>query len=364
MGNGTGFANLHRELDVYNNSDDAINRWRRKMKKCILFVLFWGVQFVNGQSYWTQQGNDIYYNSGNVGIGTITPQTRLDVHDGNIRIFKTGWPSLILQDKDTDELDVNYTGTILFNDKNGSETGWLGYGSSGNNDFSIRNSLNSKLRFYTNSELQMIISEEGNVGIGTPDPTFTIGKGLVISHSNAGLKFNTTADGGWGFTEYSKNDAVKFIAGYRDSDESYRIISGTTLGSSNGIIVTNNGSVGIGNANPAPSTYKLAVSGKIGATEIEVKQNIPDYVFEKEYNLRSLGQVEAFIKEEGHLPDIPSAKEFEGRRVAIGEMQEKHLQKIEELTLYLIEQNKMLQQQANKIAQLEQKLEEIQHVSK
>ena len=100
-------------------------------------------------------------------------------------------------------------------------------------------------------------------------------------------------------------------------------------------LTINNGNVGIGTTNP---TEKLVVDGKIIAEEVKV-QNVPasDYVFEPDYNLLSLQEVETFIKENKHLPDIPSAQEFKENGVGLGEMDNMLLRKVEELTLYVIQ---------------------------
>ena len=123
----------------------------------------------------------------------------------------------------------------------------------------------------------------------------------------------------------------------------FRILANKTSSQENKSLFFINGTqgnIGIGTENT--NNYKLSVKGKIGAEEIEVIQTIADYVFEDDYNLRSLEEVEQFIIKNKHLPEIPSAKEFEGKKVAVGKMQERHLQKIEELTLYIIDQNKRI----------------------
>ncbi len=96
--------------------------------------------------------------------------------------------------------------------------------------------------------------------------------------------------------------------------------------------------VGIG-TDVIPEGYALGVAGKIMAEEVEVRLavNWPDYVFKDDYNRASLEDVNAFIKENGHLPDVPSAEEIERNGVSLGEMDAILLRKIEELTLYLIE---------------------------
>ncbi|WP_077413885.1 cell wall anchor protein [Chryseobacterium sp. JV274] len=100
--------------------------------------------------------------------------------------------------------------------------------------------------------------------------------------------------------------------------------------------------------------------GKIKAKEVEVKANVwADYVFKKEYHLRSLEDVEKHINEKGHLPNIPTAQEVLENGINVAEMNSKLLEKIEELTLYSIEQNKKLQQQSQKIEILEKQSEEL-----
>ncbi|MEN2436799.1 cell wall anchor protein [Weeksellaceae bacterium A-14] len=82
-------------------------------------------------------------------------------------------------------------------------------------------------------------------------------------------------------------------------------------------------------------------NGKITAKEIEVKANVwADYVFKEGYPLNSLENVESYITEYGHLPNIPSAAEIQKNGINVAEMESKLLEKIEELTLYIIEQNK------------------------
>lgn len=84
-----------------------------------------------------------------------------------------------------------------------------------------------------------------------------------------------------------------------------------------------------------------------------MQSNWPDYIFGKNHTLPTLKEVENHIVEKGHLKDIPSAKEVESNGYSLGEMDSKLLQKIEELTLYVIEQNKELKILQKKIAKLE-----------
>lgn len=106
------------------------------------------------------------------------------------------------------------------------------------------------------------------------------------------------------------------------------------------MVMTNSGNIGIGTL--TPNQYKLAVEGTLGARRIKVTQqaNWADFVFHKDYKLPHLQEVEKFIQDNGHLPEIPTAAEVKENGVDVGEMNKLLLQKVEELTLYLIQQQK------------------------
>ncbi len=113
--------------------------------------------------------------------------------------------------------------------------------------------------------------------------------------------------------------------------------------------------VGIGTTNP---DSKLTVKGKIHAEEVKVDLSVPgpDYVFKEDYDLRTLEETQNYIKEHGHLPNIPSAKEMEKNGVELGTMNMKLLEKIEELTLYTLEQQQQLQNQQKELKNKELKI--------
>lgn len=112
------------------------------------------------------------------------------------------------------------------------------------------------------------------------------------------------------------------------------------------------GKVGVRTNNPGD--YDLAVKGKVHAQEIKVDiDQWPDYVFKKEYLPLSLKEVEKHIHEKGHLPGIPSAKEVENHGIELGAMNKKLLEKIEELTLYLIELKKDNEKMNNRLILME-----------
>jgi hypothetical protein len=116
------------------------------------------------------------------------------------------------------------------------------------------------------------------------------------------------------------------------------------------VTIATDGSMGLGTASP---THKLTVNGAIRAKEIIVDTGWADYVFSPDYRLAPLAEVEAHIKEKGHLPDVPSAKEVAERGVSIGESQALLLRKVEELTLHVIALSKADEEQKSKIRQLE-----------
>lgn len=125
--------------------------------------------------------------------------------------------------------------------------------------------------------------------------------------------------------------------------------------------IKGNGDVGIGTTNP--NSWKLAVNGKIRAKEIKVETGWSDFVFFDNYKLPTLLEVENHIQEKGHLKDIPSAKEVKKNGIYLGEMNAKLLQKIEELTLYTIQQQKeieILKKENEESILISKKLHELQ----
>ncbi|BFP39319.1 hypothetical protein FGF1_01640 [Flavobacteriaceae bacterium GF1] len=112
------------------------------------------------------------------------------------------------------------------------------------------------------------------------------------------------------------------------------------------------GNVGIGTLNPRA---KLSVEGQIRATEVKVLADIsvPDYVFEPNYELRTLKETKEYITKNKHLPEIPPAREIKKNGIDLGDMNMRLLKKIEELTLYQIELLERLEEAEQKIQKLE-----------
>ncbi|TXN36137.1 hypothetical protein FVB32_16395 [Flagellimonas hymeniacidonis] len=118
---------------------------------------------------------------------------------------------------------------------------------------------------------------------------------------------------------------------------------GSSVWSESSSVASYTGDVAVGTST-VPNGYRMAIDGKLITEEVKVQLsgNWPDYVFAKDYDLSSLEDVQKHIKEKGHLPNIPSAKEAEANGIEIGEMNRLLIEKIEELTLYILEQEERI----------------------
>ncbi|HTK18823.1 MAG TPA: hypothetical protein VL442_04900 [Mucilaginibacter sp.] len=123
--------------------------------------------------------------------------------------------------------------------------------------------------------------------------------------------------------------------------------------------ISSSGNILIGQASQANPDYKLDVYGKARANEIVVNTSGADFVFDKKYSLPKLSDVKAYIDKNKHLPEIPSAKEMQTNGMSVGEIDTKLLQKVEELTLYLIEKDKQLSDQQQNIKSQQAQIDEL-----
>lgn len=207
------------------------------------------------------------------------------------------------------------------------------------------------VRICTNNLDRIYIDASGKVGINTSSPLqklHVIDGNILISRSqqskgsseygstNGSLYFGDVVSanqpyGKWGI-EYVSSATDGFGLNFWKP-----AVSGQTFGNYF-LFLSDNGNVGINTNNPQA---RLAVNGDLLAREIRVSiasTDWPDYVFSDQYNLISLDELELFIKEHGHLPDVPSAVDIEENgSVNLGELNVILLQKVEELTLRLIE---------------------------
>ena len=203
---------------------------------------------------------------------------------------------------------------------------------------------NDKMRLTNNGNLSLYSGSFAGARSAFIDWANTRGLFINSGSDNAffGLK-NRNGSGGGG-NDY--NTVIYFGDDTSDDLEFFTQDNGEVMR------LTGDGKLGIGTNNPG--SYKLAVEGKIGARGVDVKVGSwADFVFEEDYTLKPLTEVAAFIEKNKHLPDVPSEAEVLETGIDIAKMDALLLQKIEELTLYVIElekKNKALEKVVNEIA--------------
>ncbi|MET1260676.1 Ig-like domain-containing protein [Flagellimonas sp. DF-77] len=190
-----------------------------------------------------------------------------------------------------------------------------------------------------------IYYSSGNVGIGNTNPI----RKLEVFDNNATLaRFSGGHSGIQGIqVERQDGDHIRLVtnytgfgAGLESSSKLRFAVDGNTINTP-AMVLDESGNLGIGTQNIG--TWKLAVAGSIRAEEIKVETGWADYVFEADYELRTLAELAAYIETHGHLPNIPSADEVAANGVKLGDMNRLLLEKIEELTLYILQQQKEIE---------------------
>ncbi len=302
-------------------------------------------------------GQNTFPLTGNVGVGVSSPLSALDVR-GVLHVvtpeygtYTAGQGSYLGWNKSGGGGEVNLVNSI----------------GGGNGGFAFDQTANG-----TTFSRLFTLSGNGNTGIGTMSP-------------GAKLSFNDVNDGTSvpsGITWYNPSPLTYGIhrtegswigpdyQQMRISWEAGVVINpGVLYGKcyldvqGGGLRVTA-GNVGIGTIDT--KGYKLAVAGSMIAESVKVKlqSSWPDFVFAESYKLPTLQETENHIKEKGHLPGIPSAAELKDKGIDLGDMNGKLLQKIEELTLHLIEKDKQLSKQQLTIDQQESRLKKLENFLK
>lgn len=401
-----------------------------------------------GGNAWTQDGSNIYFNTGKVGIGTTTPLYGLHVKDNNSIAIETSlntntaytlinssqnkaWRMFQLNSTDTyapnafmlEQFDgINYLRRLTV-DQNGrvgigksspselfhiaSETtddvflidiatntwdhpnflgqrargtlsvptgliandlmatfGARGYGSSAYSPLSRVSvkmyaaenwtdqaqgsylTVNTTQNGTATSTERLRVDHNGNVGIGTTNPDMK----LSVSGGGIGLDADQPLRGGG--TWLISGNASQVTLG-SSNPANLRIDAGAP---SRVFIQASTGFVGIGTTSPSEL---LSVNGNIRAKKVIVtQQGWADFVFADGYDLPTLAELEKSIKENRHLPDVPSEKEVLENGLDLGDMQAKLLRKIEELTLYVIEQHKAIEQLKKENREIQKALDE------
>ncbi|MBQ4804514.1 hypothetical protein J8L88_16760 [Aquimarina sp. MMG015] len=343
------------------------------MKKITILVTLIGISLgANSQHNYDNQ-NMIYSNIGKVGIGTNTPSEKLQIYD-NVN----GAVYLGVYNNNTSSNSIS---GIRLGMGTSYDIGTNLYHKRSDNTFYFENlgAPNSKFAFLTRKAdgtygISLKINENGNIGVGISNPNQKLeifnpnpfnSNMEAESQDHISLSSNDPGNGNYfGGITWKTGDRrrASIVATREHSDSDYVGLAFFTKGTDGpgpiyeSMRITRYGNVGIGTTNP---DMKLTVKGNIHAEEVKIDLNIPapDYVFKESYNLRSIEEVENFIKKNSHLPEIPSAKEFEQNGVMQAEMDMNLLKKIEELTLYTIDQEK-------KIKKLERKNEELNSINK
>lgn len=269
---------------------------------------------------WSNNNNSETTTSRSVGVGTTNPQygkleIAADSHEENALRLKTGKFSM----NGTAEFQIDAPGT---------------HGG------------------------RFVVNQDGEVGIGssTPSEKLEVRNGnILVGNSNEGGGKIYLGNSNHGLIRQGNvvslfsagnNGGISFIHrnwdgnGYNNWDTS--------------MYLDNDGNVGIGTEDPQ---NKLSVNGTLWAKEIKCSLNdAADWVFEESYDLRSLEEVESYVKDNKHLPDVPSAEEFKENDMNVAEMNNTLLQKIEELTLYMIDMNKRMKEIEEENSTLKEKV--------
>jgi len=287
----------------------------------IIFNLFVISAFAQTQI----DSSPIYYKGNHVGIGTSNPL---------VPLHSVGEFNMIQ----------------LRMERKGSSEGFCDLGGS-DGDFRVWSGG------YTKNHKFIVNGNNGYVGIGTLTPNYQlevagylmakstnyIHIGVERPDSDGKITMGVSSGGQEGFL--SSKGELKFLTDASIIPKMY---------------IDKGGSVGIGTIHPDP-LYKLSVNGKIRAKEIKVDTDWADFVFEDDYNLRSLNELENFIQKNKHLPEIPTEEEVKKDGISVGEMNAKLLQKIEEMSLYLIDINNRLRDVEEENKTLKKQIKTLTH---
>ena len=341
----------------------------------ILVVMFMGGSIMSF-AQWTPNApttGDISFNGRNVGIGT-TPAGRL--HVLGVGYFGNENSNALFR------VSIGGSGTNYGSIGSGYKYGLANfqhtyavsdYASQIRFDLGGFNFLTAPVGTAGNPVSAMNTLQNGNVGIGVPNPQNKLeinaaglaginvfGNNSSYVGSDINISRVSTAEGVGRGATIQLNDV---------GSSSFNVIQNSTGGlqffnNYNGLgwiermRLSSNGNVGI--VTTDPKSFKLAVNGKIWATEVQVALAIPepDYVFEETYNLPSLTDIENYIKQNKHLPEVPSACEMEENGINLSEMNMILLKKVEELTLYQIQSIKRIQVLEEELSKLKNKVNE------
>jgi len=270
----------------------------------------------NGKLHLTVQANPklTINNLGDVGIGTINPNHKFHLTGGDLFVQ--------------------------------SSSGKIRFGNNGSNEWQMATtSGGADLRWYSTPDGGTTInprhyfSQNGDVTIGgggAPQARLhvstTESETIRMEGNNPYLSFYDNTDGYKGYLWYNGADMVlgSVSAPVRFASNGYRMA------------INSDGRIYMGTGNLPATGYMLSVAGKVIAEEVKVqlKTGWPDYVFANDYKLLPIEELEKLIIKNKHLPNIPSAKEIEKNGISLGDMNKRLMEKVEEMTLYIIQLKK------------------------
>jgi hypothetical protein len=320
------------------------------------------VMYFRNLSAGTSASNDIRFqtssldrlsikSNGNVGIGITSPLNLLDVN-GVARFRRNGSATegfVIGNDALTLQGWAGHNPYIEWKNVDNSRQGYMGW----NTDrlsLLLENGYDFTVENANGGPKLMRVTSTGNVGIGTDSPGSSLSVYRDVNSSVSITSNQNTSDASLWFRINSTGKDGGII--YRNDGRLSFNLDGSAVVESNELMTIHpNGNVGIGVTTP---DQKLTVKGIIHTNEVRVDVSAPiapDYVFEPDYNLTPLAEIENYVKENKHLPEVPSAKQMGEEGMNLKEMNLLLLKKVEELTLHLIEQNKMLaeERQTNEV---------------
>jgi hypothetical protein len=315
---------------------------------------------------------NVFPSTGSVGIGTMTPNAALHVENGTALISKNILGGLGGQISISNGYG-NQNGAVGLNLNNGGAVSWIkGVVTGANTNTGSAMVFGVPSNTSDGAEI-MRITGDGYLGIGTSSPTAKLdvdGNVIVRTDNLARLGGQLTISNGYGNQNgavrlnLNNGGAVSWIKGIvtgANTDTGSAIVFGVPSVTSDGMEVmriTGNGYLGIGTTTP---DSRLAVNGMIHCQAVKVDlMNWPDYVFKPTYKLPLLNEVKNYIDKNHRLPGMPSEKEVTKNGLDVGEILRVQTQKIEELTLYLIEKDRQVRDLQNEMKQfkIQQRLDQ------
>lgn len=327
-------------------------------------------QFATAQ--WTTGTNISNTNTGNVGIGTSTPNAKLEV-DGNLLLLppSTGQMYIvngITIDNTKSGIRCN-SGGIVFNSANNGKL-FL------NRDTYSDTWIESSPDGVNNIEIATF-KANGNVGIGTTTPRTTLDlngsfyltrpAAMVDAQSTIGIPTGSllgiapsnlsASNPGYVTFLFPDNNSFRIgtnYDGHLGSPFYQDIQFGRYVGDAY-MTIKDGGNILIGKTSQTNTSYKLDVNGTARINKVVVNSSGADFVFDRGYHLPTLPELERYVRREHHLPGISPAAGMQKDGVDIGDNQTKLLAKVEELTLYMIDKDKEVTALKERITQLEQR---------